>query len=169
MERSARHKDNISIFWTSSTCIGDGSGQLRWTLMYQRHFRGVIQSGFAVRNVTRLDVIWIKCSSSGVSFCLSVRSQAVFSHLCLHERIDYSVSNCFMNIKRKSNINNVETSFRHVNHSAAFGFGRLLRFHIPKFDQIPDTCWCLLPSDLVNTYLKIGDYFPNPDKRGSRY
>ena len=104
-----------------------------------------------IRNVTRLDVIWMKLFSSGVSFYLSTRSCAVSSQLCLHETIDYSLINCFMNIKMKSNIINVETSFRHANHSAAFVYGKLLRFLIPKFHLIPVTCWCLLPSDLVNT------------------
>ena len=64
---------------------------------------------------------------------------------------DKLVSNCFMNIKIKSIIINVETNFRHANHSAAFVSGRPLRFHIQKFHQIPVTCWSLPPSDLVNT------------------
>ena len=144
-------KDNISIFWTFSMCIGDGSRQFWWTLTYQRQLLDVILSGFAVRKVIRLDVIWLKRSSSGVIFYRFARSRAVNSQLCLHETIDYSVSNCFMNIKMKSIIIYVETNFRHANHSAAFVSGRLLRFHIPKFHHIPVTCWCLLPSDLVNT------------------
>ena len=41
-------------------------------------------------------------------FFLSIRSRVVSSQLCLHEMIDYSVSNCFMNIKMKSNIINVD-------------------------------------------------------------
>ena len=104
---------------------------------------------------------WKKCHSSFVKsewnvppmelgFFLSAQSRAVSSHLYLHETIDYSVSNCFMNIKMQSNIINVETCFRHANHSAEVVSGRLLRFHIPKFHRIPVTCWCLLPSDLVN-------------------
>ena len=84
-------------------------------------------------------------------FFLSARSRAVSRQLCLHETIDYSVSNCYMNIKMKCNIINVETSFRHSIHSAAFVSGRLLRFHIPNFHQIPVSYWCLLPSGLVNT------------------
>ena len=32
----------MSIFWTFSTCIGDGSRQFHWTLTYQRHFLYVI-------------------------------------------------------------------------------------------------------------------------------
>ena len=39
------------------------------TLTYQRQFLDVIQYGFAVKNATRLDMIWMKRSSSGVSFC----------------------------------------------------------------------------------------------------
>ena len=69
-------------------------------------------------------------------FYPSARSRAVSSQLCLHKTIDYSVSNCFMNMKMKSNIINVETSFRHANNSAAFVSGRLLRFQIPKFHLI---------------------------------
>ena len=68
-----------------------------------------------------------------LDFVLSARSRVVSSQLRLHETIDYSVSNCFMNIKMKSIIINVETNFRHADHSAAFVSGRLLRFHIPKF------------------------------------
>ena len=54
--------------------------------------------------------------------------------------IDYSVNNCFMNIKMKSNMINVEINFRDAIHSAAFVSGRLLRFHIPKFHPITVTC-----------------------------
>ena len=57
-----------------------------------------------------------------LAFVLSAQSRAVSSQLCLHETIDYSVSNCFMNIKMKSIIINIETNFRHANHSAAFVF-----------------------------------------------
>ena len=63
---------------------------------------------FAVRNLSRLDVIWMKRSSSGVSFFLLARSRAVYSKLSLHETIFYSVSNCFMNIKMNINTINVE-------------------------------------------------------------
>ena len=156
MERSACHKmffkkDKMYLFGTFSTWFGDGSGQFWWTLTYKRQFLDIIQSGLAVKNATRLDMIWMKRSSSGVSFCSVCRSRAASSQLCLHETIDYSVSNCFINIKMKSIIINVETNSRHANHSAASVSGRLLRFHIPKFHLIPVTCWCLLPSDLVNT------------------
>ena len=141
----------MSIFWTFSTWFRDCSGQFWLTLAYQRQFLDVIQSGFAVKMPPVL--IWSEWNVSLVElvFVLSVRSRAVSSHLCLHETIDYSVSNCFMNIKMKSIIINVETNFRHANHSAAFVSGRLLRFHIPKFHHIPVTCWCVLSSDLVNT------------------
>ena len=154
MERSAGHKmffkrTKMSIFWTFSTCIGEGYGQFWWTFTYQRQFLDVIQSGVAVRNVTRFDVIWMKRCSSGVFFYLSARSRAVASQLCLHETIDYSVGNCFMNIKMTSNIINVETNLRHDNHSDAFVSGRLLRFHIAKFHLVSVTCWCLTPCDLV--------------------
>ena len=156
MERSACHKmfflkDKMAIFWTFSTCIGDGSEQFRWTLTYQKQFLDVIQSGFAVRNGTLLDVIWMKRSSSGVSSFLSARTRVFSSQLCLHKTIDYSVSNCFMNVKMTSNIINVETSFRYVNHSAAFVSSRLLRFLISKFHPLSVICWRLLPIDLVNT------------------
>ena len=55
-------------------------GQFPWTLTYQRQFLDVIQSGFAVKNATRLDVIWMKRSSIRASF-LSARSRAVSSQL----------------------------------------------------------------------------------------
>ena len=38
----------------------------------------------------------------GLVFIVSARSRAVSSQLCLHETIDYLVSNCFMNIKMKT-------------------------------------------------------------------
>ena len=143
-------KDKMSIFWTFSTWFGDGSGQFWWTLTYQRQFLDVIQSGFAVKMSPVL--IWSEWNVPPVElvFVLSARSRAVSSQLCLHETIDYSVTNCFMNIEMKCIIINVENNFSHANHSAAFLSGRLLRFHIPKFHHIPVTCWCLLPSDLVN-------------------
>ena len=50
-------KDKISIFLTSSTWFGDGSRQFWWTLTYQRQFLDVIQSGSAVKNVIRRDMI----------------------------------------------------------------------------------------------------------------
>ena len=113
-------------------------------------------------------MIWIKPSSSRARFFLTARSRAVSSQLCLYETIDYSVSNLFHDIKLKSNIINVKTSFRDANHSAAFVSGRLLRFHITKCHQIPVTSCCLLPGSLVNTS-KYATTFPNTDKRGSIY
>ena len=175
MERSACHKMFIKrtkcqYFLTFSTWFGDGSGQFWWILTYQIQFLDGIQSGFAVKkNATCLDMIWIKRSSSGVSFVMSAWSRSVSSQLCLHETTDYSVSNCFMNIKMKSIIINVETNFRHANHSAAFVSGRLLRFNIPQFHHI---CACYLlmsASQWPCKHILIGDYFPNPYKRGSRY
>ena len=110
--------------------------------------RDVMQSKFAVRNLSRLDVIRMKRSSSGVSFFSAFSISAVSSQISLHETIVNSVINCLMNIKMKSNIINVETSFRHANHSAAIVSDR--RFNIPKFHQIPLICWCVLSSDRVN-------------------
>ena len=144
-------KDKMSIFWTFSKWFGDGSGQFWWPLTYQRQFLDVIQSGCTVK--MPLVLIWSEWNVLPVEllFVLSFRSRAVSSQLCLHETIDYSVSNCFMNIKMKSIIINGESNFRHANHSTAFVSGRLLRFHIPKFHHISVTCWCLLPNDIVNT------------------
>ena len=145
--------DKMSIFWSSSMCIWDGSRRFWWILTYQRQLLDVMQSEFAVRNLSRLDVIWMKHSSSQVGFFLPARSQVVSSQLSLRETIVYSVSKCFMNIKMNRNILlliNIETSFRHANHSASFVSGRLLQFNIPKFHQIPITCWCVLSSDHVN-------------------
>ena len=62
-------KDKMSILWTFSMWFGDCSGQFLWTLTYQRQFLDVIQSGCAVKNATRLDMIWMKRSPSGFSFC----------------------------------------------------------------------------------------------------
>ena len=44
----------------------------------------------------------------------------------------------------------IDTSFCHANYSDAIVSGRLPRFHIPTFHQIPVTVWCVLSSDLVN-------------------
>ena len=124
--------------------------RFRWTHTYQRQFLDVIQSGFAVRKSPVL--MWSELNFPPAElFFLSARIRAVSSQLCLHETIGYSIASCFMNIKMKSNIINVETSFRHAYYSAAFVSGRLLRFHIPKCHQIPVTCWCLLPSKFQNT------------------
>ena len=122
---------------------------LMWILTYQGPFLDVMQSEFAIRNLSRLGVIWMKRSSTGVSCFPPARSWAVCSQLSLHETIVYSVSNCSMNIKMNNNMINVETCFRHANHSAAFVSGRLLRFNKPKFHHIPITCWCVLSSDRV--------------------
>ena len=138
----------MPIFWAFSSCFEDGSWQFWWTLTYQRRFLDVIQSRFVVRNVTRLDMIWMKRSSSGVSFCCVCPISG--GQLCLHGTIDYSVSIWFMNINMKNIMINVKISFPHAKQSAAFVSGRLLRFNLPKFHPIPVTCWCLLPSDLVD-------------------
>ena len=148
MERSACHKmffkrKTMSIFWTFSMCIGDGSGQLRWTLTYHRQFLDVLQSGFAVM-LSEMAPVLMGSDRNGppvefviFSVCpISGGLQSTF----LARMIDYSVNSCFMNIKMKSNMINVEISFRHAIHSAAFVSGRLLRFHIPKFHPIPVTC-----------------------------
>ena len=114
-----------------------------------------MQSEFAVRHLSRLDVICMKRSSSAcpISGCLQptffARNDCLFG------------KQMFMNIKMNSNIINVETSFRHVNHSAAFVSGRLLRFNIPEFHQMPITCLCVLSNDRVN------NYYPYSDIRGS--
>ena len=111
------------------------------------------QSGFAERNLCRIDVIWMKRSFSGFRVFFSVcRLRAVSCQPCLPETIDCSINSCFMTTKMTSYIINVDTSFRHVNYSDAFVSGRLPRFHIPKFHHISVTCWCVLPSDLVNMF-----------------
>ena len=61
-------KDKMSIFWSSSTCIWDCSRRFCWILTYQRQFLDIMQSEFVVRNFSRIYVIWMKRSSSGVSF-----------------------------------------------------------------------------------------------------
>ena len=144
-------KDEMSIFLSSSTCILDCSRRFSWILTYRRQFLDVIQSEFAVRNFSCLDVIWEKRSSRGVNFSGLPDLRRSPANFLLYEMIVYSVSNCFMSIKMNSNIINVETSFRHAHHAAVFISGRLLWFNIPKFHQIPITCWCVLSSDLVYT------------------
>ena len=149
-----------NVFKTFFTWFGDGSGQFWWTLTYQRQFLDVIQNGFAAKMPPVL--IWSEWNVPPVElvFVLSARSRAVSSQLCLHETIDYSVSNCFMNIKMKSIIINVKT-----NHSAAFVSGWLLRFHIPKSSH---SCYLFMSaSQWPCKHILISDYFPNPDKRGS--
>ena len=61
-------KDKMSKFWPFSKCIGDGSWQFRRILAYRRQFVDVKKSGFADRNLFRLEVTWMKRSSSGFSF-----------------------------------------------------------------------------------------------------
>ena len=126
--------------------------------MYRRRFKRVLMDTHVPETVPRCYAKRVCCKKCHpllmhselnvppmeLVIYLSVWSRVVSSQLRLHETIDYSVSNCFMNIKMKSNIINVETSIRH----AAFVSGRLLRFHIPTFQLIIVTCWCLLPSDL---------------------
>ena len=85
----------MSIVWSSSTCNRAVLVDTWWTVP-RRYVKRV-----AIRNLSRLDVIWTKLSSSGVSFFLPARSRAVSSQLSLHEAIIYSISNCFMNRKRK--------------------------------------------------------------------
>ena len=132
----------MSLFSPSSTCIGDGSGRLLRILAYQRQFLDVQQSGCAGRNLSGLDE-W-NVPPVDLVFFRSVWFQAVSSKPCFPDAIDY--------IKMKSYIINVDTIFRHAKYSAAFVSGRILRFHIPKFHQIAVTCWCVLPSDLVNKF-----------------
>ena len=50
-------KDKLAIFWSSSTCIWDDSGQFWWILTYRGQFLDVMQNEFAVRNLSRLHVI----------------------------------------------------------------------------------------------------------------
>ena len=155
MERSACHK----MFLKRTKCqylnilqvIRRRFRKFWWPLTYQRQFIYVIQSGFTVKKKPPV-LIWSEWNVPPVEllFVLSFRSRAVSSQLCLHDTIDYSVSNSFMNIKMKSIIINVESNFRHANHSTVFVSGRLLRFHIPKFHHISVTCWCLIPNDIVN-------------------
>ena len=75
-----------------------------------------------------------------IFFCLPDLGRSLVNFFA--RAIDYSVNNCFMNIKMKSNIIDVEISFRHVIHSAAFVSGRLLRFHLPKMSS--NSCYLLM-------------------------
>ena len=99
-------------------------------------------------------------------FVLFARSRAVSSQLCLHETIDYSECNCFMNIKMKSiMIINVETNFRHANYSAAFLLreNRLCTFCNQNDieDEFHFILKCPFYSNLRHTYIKPC-YYRNP-------
>ena len=143
----------MSIFWTFSTWFGDGSGQFWW----DTHVPETVPRFYTKRvcckkyHPTLYDLNETFLQWSKFLFCLSDLRRSQAGQICLHEAIDYSVSNCFINIKMINIIINVETNFRHANHLAAFVSGRPLQFHIPKFHHIPVTSWCLLPYDLVNT------------------
>ena len=101
-------------------------------------------------------------------FVLSARSRAVSSQLCLHETINYSVGNCFINIKMKIIILNVETNFRH---DQSLSCVRLWQASAIPYTIISSTsCYLLMSaSQWLCKHILIGDYFPNPDKRGSHY
>ena len=58
---------NISKFWNVLE-FGDGSRRFRSILAYQRQVLDIQQSRFAGRNLSCLDVTWMKRSSSWVSF-----------------------------------------------------------------------------------------------------
>ena len=158
----------MSIFWTFSTWFGDGSGQFWWTITYERQSLDVTQSGFAVKkNAIRFDMIWMKRSSSELVFVLSVRSLAVSSQLCLCETIGYSVSNCFMNIKWKASLLMLKsTSAMPITQLRL----SLVGFCDSIYQHFIHSCYLLMSASQWHCkHILIGDYFPNPDKRGSHY
>ena len=104
----------IWYLWPRHMCTRDGSERFRRMLLYPGQLLGVQQSGLAGRNLSHLDVIWMKRSSSGVTFLRSVRFWVVSSQPCLPETNDFSINTCFMNIKMTSNIINVGTSLNHL-------------------------------------------------------
>ena len=125
MEHSAYKNENVlkSIKWQ---CFGHLPRTLETfpdsfeVLAYKRMFS---RRKFAGRNLSGLNVIWMKWSSSGVIVFLFTRSRAVSSQPGLSETINWSLSNCFMNIKMKSSFINIDASFRHANHSSVFVSG----------------------------------------------
>ena len=130
----------MAIFRPSSMYIGDGSGKLWWILAYQG--LDVKQKVFAGKNLTSLNVIWMKRSSSGVTCFRSTRSWMVSSKHGLSETIDYSISSCLTNIKMNSIIIIVDNSL-HANHSTTF-------VSYTTFNKWLFLLMCF-PSDLVNT------------------
>ena len=84
----------------------------------------------------------MKRLTSGVSFFgLSDLGQSSVNLFARNGQLyDCMVSSRVMNIKRKNNIVNVDSSFRRENYSAASVHGRLLLFHLPKFYQTSVTC-----------------------------
>ena len=56
-----------------------------------------------------------------------------------------------------------DANFHNANYSAAFVSRRLLRFHIPKYDQITVTYCCFLPIVVNN------DFFPYPSIDKDKY
>ena len=141
----------ISLVWSAvpvMNCLSNGQtvNIFNFLHVHRRRYWTVLVDTHVPETVPRCYTKRVFCKKCHPSWCdLNETFPFFFSflsvcQLCLHETIDYSVSNCFMNIKMKSNTINVETSFRHANLSAAFVFGRLLRFLMPKFHLIPVTC-----------------------------
>ena len=156
MERSACHKtcfvkDKMSIFWPSSTCIGECSGRFRWMFTYQIRFLAVQQSRFTERNPFRL--MWYEWNSPSVEFFFTICPILGVPQSTMFAINDWvPVSSCFINIQMKTNIINVDTNFHYANYSTAFVSGRFPRFHIPTLNLIFVTCSCVLLNNLVNMF-----------------
>ena len=158
----------MTISIPSSTCNGGDSGQFQRTSVCQIQFPDVRKSGFAWRNLFHCYVIWMKHSSR--EFFSDCPISGGLKPTLFSRKIKFSVSCYLMNyyIKMKSNIMNVDTSFRHANHSAAFVSCRLLQFHISHY------CYLLMcSSQWPCKHALLSDFFPYPSiyigKRDSSY
>ena len=150
LEKKCFEKDKMLIFWPSFTCIGDGFGRFWWILAYQRQVLDIQQSGFAGRNISCVDVTWMKRSSSGGSFFSIIGLPDLGrSPANLFARTNWLFGGSFMNIKMRSYIINVDSSFYHARHSAG---------HI----QISsNNCYLLVCSSRwPSEHIFLSDYFP---------
>ena len=153
----------ISFVWSAVTVIncfskGQNVNILNILYVHRRRFLTVLIGTFVPETVARCYTKRVCCKKCHPSWSYLHETFLQWScfFLCLSDLGRFPANFvCTKAIvlwisKWKRNLINVETSIRHVNHSAVFVPGRLLRFHIPNFHQIPVSCWCLLPSSLVN-------------------
>ena len=159
-------KDKMSIFWTFSTCIGDGSAQFLWTLTNQRQFLDVIQSGFAVRNVTRLDVIWIKRASSGVSF-LSVCPVSGDLQPTLFARNDWLLGHRSQRLQWPIVIMRCPASIV-CRPSVCLSYVRLFTFSTSSPEPLDGFWWNLVWIKYSRSLTSVVVFRPDPSRGGSR-
>ena len=149
-------------------CIGDGSRHFRWTLTYQRQFLIVIQSGFAVRNGTVLVrsewnnlqvelVLFAVCPiSGGLQPTLFARNDWLLGKQLFYEYQNEKQHNeCWNQLPQCKSLSCVRLWYASaIPHTKISSNSRNLSMSASQWP-------C--------KHVLIGDYFPNPDKRGSRY